>query len=113
VKTLKVLLLLTVVVSANVLAAEKKWVTKSNDWCRKHGFTPVCEVYEINVKPAKVDPDAARKLPASEPKADLKIFDRWGNLRTAAEPVEGDVRSSGFNKAPVKAGAGRGTGDRK
>lgn len=73
------------------------WVDKSDSWCRSHGFTPPCAIWETAVRGPANDRASARVIPRSDGDnrerrtkrpdgtEDGSIFDRWGNQRQASE----------------------------
>ncbi|PWF48992.1 hypothetical protein [Massilia glaciei] len=95
-KTINLIAALSIFFCADAAA---KWTNMSDSWCRKHGFTPKCEVWTRAAKADKGDASAARGAPQRLPRAGMTIFDRWGNrIRADAEPEEGDVLAPGFDK---------------
>lgn len=106
-KLVKSLLLFSMVYAANASAV---WVDKSDSWCKSHGFTPVCSVWEKAVvqRPDGASAELAKGTDRQPevgdirvtPKADAKtarlpgscasaIFDRWGKLKNGAKGCEG------------------------
>lgn len=43
--------------------ASAVWVEKSDSWCRKKGFTPPCEVWEITARDPRVGTTPGAPLP--------------------------------------------------
>ncbi|MES3022399.1 MAG: hypothetical protein V4857_12540 [Pseudomonadota bacterium] len=110
-KTLNVIAALSIFVCADAAA---KWTNMSDSWCRKHGFTPKCQVWTKAAMPDKGDPDAARGTQVQLPGSGMSIFDRWGNkVKAGAQPEEGDVLAPGFDKKTVEVKPAAGPGAAK